>query len=177
MSEYVTIARPYAQAAFDFAKEHNAVDDWLAMISFMKAVVTEDSVSEAIKSSNNSASILEMLKTISDGYVDEYFLNFLRQIVENERLAVMPDILEEFERLKDEDERILKAQVVSVEKLPKNEMEKIQAFLEGKYQCSVVLSNIIDTDILGGVVIRTPKEVIDASIRSRIDELTDVLKS
>ena len=177
MSEYVTIARPYAQAAFDFAKERNAVDQWLSMIGFMKEVVTEDSVSETIKASNNSASILEMLKVISDGYVDEYFLNFLRQIVENERLAVMPDILEEFVRLKDEDENILKAQVVSVEKLHKNEMDKIQTFLEDKYQSSVVLSNIIDTDILGGVVIKTPKEVIDASIRSRIDELTDVLKS
>ena len=39
MSEYVTVARPYARAAYEFAKEHNAVEDWLSMIGFLKEIV------------------------------------------------------------------------------------------------------------------------------------------
>ena len=118
-----------------------------------------------------------MLTAVTDGYVDEYGLNFLKLIVENGRLAVIPDILEEFERLKDEDEKKLQANVRSVEKLSSGESEKIRKFLEDKYQCSVEIINTLDPDILGGVIIETPKEVIDASIRSRIDELAEVLKS
>jgi F-type H+-transporting ATPase subunit delta len=177
MSDYVTVARPYAKAAFDFAKEHNAVGDWLSMISFLKEVVSNDDVMNLIESSSSNESVIKILTSLTDGYIDGYVLNFLKQIIENGRLVVIPDILEEFKRLKDEDERKLQANVKSVEKLSKVELEKIKKFLEDKYQCSVEILNTIDPDILGGVVIETPKEVIDASIRSRIDELAEVLKS
>ena len=177
MSEYVTVARPYARAAYEFAKEHNAVEDWLSMIGFLKEIVSNPEITELIQSSGSNDSLIKMLIAVTDGYIDEYGLNFLKLIVENGRLAVIPDILEEFERLKDEDEKKLQANVRSVEKLSSGESEKIQKFLEDKYKCSVEIINTIDPDILGGVVIETPEEVIDASIRSRIDELAEVLKS
>ncbi len=177
MSEYATIARPYAQAAFDFAKEHSAVDQWLFMIDFMSQAVSNEEVASFIDSSAGNASVTSLLLRLSEGYVDGYGQNFLRQLVENHRLKALPDILAEFRRLKDEDERILHAEVVSAEPLPDAEMARITAFLKDKYSRTVSAVNTVDESILGGVVIKTPDEIIDASVRSRIDELALALKS
>ncbi len=177
MSQYATIARPYAKAAFEFAKEHKAIDEWMSMIGFLKEVVSNSEVTRLIQSSGSNSSVLNLLEKISHDFIDEYCLNFLRVIVENDRLPVIPDIFEEFIILKNEDENIINAEIVSAEKLPSDELVRLNNFLNDKYQAKVNVVNTIDQDILGGIIIKTPNEVIDASIKGKIDELAAVLKS
>ncbi len=174
MSELTTIARPYARAAFDFAKEHNAVEQWLNMLMFIDGIVKNTDFQQILKS-GNSILITTVLTKVTENYLDKYGLNFVKLLIENKRLEVAENILKEFIRLKNVDEKIMNVEVVSAEKLSKSDINKLLTYLKKKYQQSINLNNTIDPSILGGVIIKTETDVLDDSLKHRIESLAKEL--
>lgn len=174
MSELATIARPYARAAFEFAREHESVDKWLNMLMFIDGVVKNGDFQKIMKSGNHIL-VTTVLTKITENYLDKFGFNFVRILIENNRLEVAEDILREFIKIKNEYEKVLNVEVISAETLSAADSSKLLKYLKDKYQQTVKMSNTVNPEILGGVIIKTENDVLDMSLKHRIESLAKEL--
>ena len=96
MSEFTTVARPYAKAAFDFAIEHDQLAQWQTMLGFAAAVVTDDRMQNLLVSDFSANKIADIVIKICGDQLDRYGENFIRIMAENKRLQVLPAVLAQF---------------------------------------------------------------------------------
>ncbi len=100
MSEAITIARPYALAAFDFAKQKGTLKSWSDLLTDAAAAVANEQVATLIASPRVSSGQLEgLMLAICGDAVDQPGRNFLRLLIEEHRLPVLPEIANQFESL------------------------------------------------------------------------------
>src|SRR5688572_23267350 len=105
MAEPVTVARPYAEAAFRLALEAKALARWSDMLSLVEAVVTDESVSQRIGDPNVDGGALESLILGALGErLDGQGRNLVQVLIQNGRLDLLPHIRGQFEALRREQE-------------------------------------------------------------------------
>ncbi|HEY0211587.1 F0F1 ATP synthase subunit delta [Acerihabitans sp.] len=177
MSELVTVARPYAKAAFDFAVEHQSVEQWQAMLSFSAEVSRNDQMAELLSGAVAPETLSETFIAVCGDQLDQAGQNLIKVMAENGRLAVLPDVLEQFMEMRAAHESTVEVEVISVSQLKDEQLAKITAAMEQRLSRKVKLNCKIDKSVIAGVVIRAGDMVIDGSIRGRLDRLTDVLQS
>jgi len=98
-------------------------------------------------------------------------------MAENGRLLVLPEVLQQFNTLRDALEATVDVEVTSAATLSDEQLNKISAAMEKRLSRKVKLNCKIDKSVMAGVVIRAGDLVIDGSIRSRLERLADVLQS
>ncbi|GKV91552.1 F0F1 ATP synthase subunit delta [Pectobacterium carotovorum] len=177
MSEFVTVARPYAKAAFDFAVENQALDRWQNMLAFSAEVARNEQISELL---SGAVAPIELAKTfiaVCGDQLDEAGQNLIRVMAENGRLPVLPEVLEQFIQLRATLESTVDVDVISASTLSEQQQSKIAAAMEKRLSRKVKLNCKIDKSVMAGVVIRAGDMVIDGSIRGRLERLADVLQS
>ena len=96
MSELTTIARPYAKAAFEFAVEHKAVDQWLGMLGFAAQVAENETIHNLVHGSVAAEELANLFVGVCGEQLDEHGQNLIRVMAENGRLGVLPAVLAEF---------------------------------------------------------------------------------
>ncbi len=101
--------------------------------------------------------------------------NFLRLLAENDRFTVLPEIALRFDALKAEAERTIEVSIVAATEIDDRLAERIAASLEQRLGRSVALKTSVDPTLVGGAVIRAEDQVIDGSVRSRLQALGQVL--
>ena len=116
MSEFVTVARPYAKAAFDFAVEHNSVERWQDMLAFA-AEVTKTTKWQSFSGALAPETLSEAFIAICGEQLDENGQNLIKVMAENNRLKVLPDVLEQFIHLRAASEAIAEVEVISANQL------------------------------------------------------------
>ena len=124
----------------------------------------------------NGESAVALMKQLLEGLLNEEGESFLNIIGENQRFEVLPEIYEEFVRLKNEHDRVLKATVTSARALEAAELKALSDKLSSKYACEVTLENVIDPSIMGGAILKVGDEVIDASVKTSLKSLSSTLK-
>ncbi|MBA0215247.1 F0F1 ATP synthase subunit delta [Pectobacterium brasiliense] len=177
MSEFVTVARPYAKAAFDFAVENQALDRWQNMLAFSAEVARNEQIAELL---SGAVAPIELAKTfiaVCGDQLDEAGQNLIRVMAENGRLPVLPEVLEQFIQLRATLESTVDVDVISASTLSEQQLSKIAAAMEKRLSRKVKLNCKIDKSVMAGVVIRAGDMVIDGSIRGRLERLADVLQS
>lgn len=177
MSELTTIARPYAKAAFDFALEHQAVDQWLSMLFFASEVAKDETMEKVIHSDMAAAQLSDLFIQICGEQMDEFGQNLIRIMAENGRLSVLPAVLEEYTALKAAHEKELEAVITSAAPLKETEVAKLQAMLEKRYGHKVKTICKQDPSLMAGLIIKVGDDVIDASVRSKLNRLAEALQS
>lgn len=177
MSEVITVARPYAKAAFDVAVEHKALDKWLEMLTFAAEVAHNDTVQGLLHGSLGTEKLGDLFVQICGDQLNEQGQNLIKVMAENGRLSVLPAVLTEFVALKSELEKQLDASVCSASPLSDADVAKIQASLEKRYGRSVKLNFSIDPSLMAGLVIKAGDDIIDASIRNKLNRLAEALQS
>lgn len=177
MSEFITVARPYAKAAFDFAVEHQNVERWQQMLAFAAEVARNkqmaDLISGALAPEKMSASFI----AICGDQLDEAGQNLIKVMAENRRLIVLPDVLEQFIQLRDASNATVDVEVSSASTLSDEQLTKISTAMEKRLSRKVKLNCKIDKSVMAGVIIRAGDIVIDGSVRGRLERLADVLQS
>lgn len=177
MAEAVTIARPYAVAAFRLAKEKSALATWSAMLAFLDAVVSDQAVRALIDDPKvEMAAVERMLVAVCKGKLDDAGLNLVRLLVENNRLLVAPEIAAIFEELKAQDEGVLEAEITAAIKITDAQVKAIVEQLQRRFGKKIEASVKVDPEIVGGIKIVIGDTVIDASVRGRLQELAYTLK-
>ncbi|WP_323835068.1 F0F1 ATP synthase subunit delta [Photorhabdus africana] len=177
MSEFATVARPYAKAAFDFAVEKQSLEQWQNMLAFIAEVTRNEQVGELLSGSLASETLANTFIAICGEQVDEHAQNFIRVMAENGRLLALPEVLQQFIQLRASLESTVDVEVISATELREQQLAKISVAMEKRLSRKVKLNCKIDKSVIAGVVVRAGDLVIDGSIRGRLDRLTDVLQS
>jgi F-type H+-transporting ATPase subunit delta len=177
MSQLTTIARPYAKAAFDFAADKGALDQWGQMLTFAAEVTKNKDIAGVLTSSASADRLAEIFIAVCGEQFDEYGQNLLRVMAENGRLVALPEVCEEFFALKQAHEKEIDAEVISAAKLSKKQLADISSKLEQRLERKVNLNCSVDETLLGGVVIRAGDLIIDNSTRGQLNRLSDALQS
>ena len=177
MSDLTTIARPYAKAAFDFAVEKGALDQWGQMLSFAAEVAKNEQMHELLTGSVSADKLAEVFVAVCGDQVDAHGQNLLKVMAQNGRLAALPDVCEQFFALKKEHEKEVDVEVISAPDLSDEQLAGISSKLEQRLERKVKLNCSVDEALLGGVIIRAGDLVIDDSARGRLNRLSDALQS
>ena len=177
MSEFITVARPYAKAAFDFAVEHQSVDRWQDMLMFAAEVTKNEQMAELLSGALAPETLAESFIAVCGEQLDESGQNLIRVMAENNRLNALPDVLEQFIHLRAASEAISEVEVTSANALSDEQLKKISAAMEKRLSRKVKLNCKIDKSVMAGVISRAGDMVIDGSVRGRLERLADVLQS
>ena len=176
MSELITVARPYAQAVFDLARETAALQGWSDSLAFAAAVAADEAMAEAIENPNMTIEQrAELFIAVCADSMDDSGRNFIRLLAENDRLTALPQIAELFETLRAEEEGSIEASVVSAKPLNDAQQAEIIASLKKRFDRDVTLHCEVDESLLGGAIIRAGDTVIDGSMRGRLEQFTTAL--
>lgn len=176
MAESITIARPYAQAAFEEAQKQGDLKGWSEMLAGLAAVTENAEVGGLIANPKVGKSTLaDLMIAIAGASIGTQQKNFIRVLADNQRLAVLPEIFSSFEALRAEAEKTVNAVVESAFELSAAQQEKIASVLKKRMGREIRLSCNIKQDLLGGIVIRAGDKVIDGSAITRLGELATAL--
>lgn len=167
-----TVARPYAQAAFQYAQETHAIDQWESMLSELAQYVSHSEVKDFLKNPTYSADEhAEFCNKLVSHQLGDTQQNFIKILAEKNRLLVLPTIFNLFVALRLEAEKILPVTVKSAFPLDEEDLKKINTFLNRRFQQAVSLKTEVDKNLIGGVLIHAGGQIIDNSVRGQLDRL------
>ncbi|MCQ4286419.1 F0F1 ATP synthase subunit delta [Pseudomonas stutzeri] len=173
-----TLARPYAKAAFEFASAAGRIDAWSGMLSLAAVAVDVPQVAELLKNPRlTSESKVQTLVQLFGSDIDEAFRNFVSTLGDNDRLDVLPMIGELFEELKAEAEKTLDVEVQTAFELSPAQLQTLAAALSKRLDRTVNPQQVVNPALIGGVVIRAGDVVVDGSVRGKLSQLAESLKS
>jgi len=176
MSEAITIARPYAQAVFEVAQKLSDLKGWSEVLQLLAEAVSYSEIRTVINSPRvERTQIADLLGDILSGRAKPQQMNFIRVLIENQRLSLLPEIAAIFETLKAESEKIVNVVVDSAFELSVAQQEKIVSSLKARMGREIKLVCKVNKELLGGVVIRAGDQVIDGSARTRLGEMATAL--
>ena len=175
MSQALTVARPYARAAFAIARDANALPAWSDALAFAARVAADPSVAALL--GNPKLTQADAATLLAPEGANELFGNFLGLLFDNRRLPLLPEIAGLYDELRLESERVVKAKVTSAAALPAAELESIKAALKKRFGREVDVESAIDESLIGGAVIDAGDVVIDGSLRGKLERLQTVLAS
>ncbi|MGK9066429.1 F0F1 ATP synthase subunit delta [Stutzerimonas chloritidismutans] len=173
-----TLARPYAKAAFEFAGSAGRIDAWSGMLSLAAVAVEVPQVAELLKNPRlTSESKVKTLVQALGSDIDEAFRNFVTTLGDNDRLDVLPMIRELFEELKAEAEKTIDVEVQTAFELSPAQLQTLAAALSKRLDRTVNPQQVVNPALIGGVVIRAGDVVVDGSVRGKLSQLAESLKS
>lgn len=176
MSQAITVARPYAQAAFDEAQKLGELKSWSDMLHAAAGSLAQSDMLAVITSTRvNHTQLNDLMLAVCGGKLSKTAHNFIKLLVENKRLLVLPEILDMFEALRAEAEKSVDVVVTSAFELNEAQKKKIAAALKVRMGREIKLSCETNRELLGGIVIRAGDKVIDGSARTRLSELAVAL--
>ena len=176
MAEKSTIARPYAQAAFDLAQEAGDLKKWSDMLQFAASVAADKQMSSLFDSPKLSEEqLVELFFSVCEGQLNPASQNFIRVLTENKRLNVLPEIATMYEKHRAEAEKSVEAEVISAFPLSDALQKQLTEALKNRLGRDVNLVTSIDESLIGGAIIRAGDFVFDASVSEQLDKLTTAL--
>ena len=178
MAEPITIARPYAEAAFALADGAGKLADWSGMLGALAQVSENDRVREAIGDPNLPATkVAGLFLSILAGKLSRECENFVRVLAENRRLALLPQIRAQYEMLKNEREGVVEAEIQTAFELDAAQLADLAARLEKHTGRKVRTQVSVNKALIGGVRVAIGDQVIDASVRAQLAALENALKA
>lgn len=169
MSLALTLARPYARAAFAVARDEGDFASWSQALAFSAQVAADPRVSALLQNpglDDQEAVALLTPEGASDGY-----LRFLGVLTQAQRVTLLPEIAGMYEQLRAEAEHVVKAKVTTATELDPAELDKIVAALNKRFGRQVEVSTAVDASLIGGAVIDAGDVVIDGSLKGKLSRL------
>jgi F-type H+-transporting ATPase subunit delta len=168
MAENVTIARPYAEALFALADAGGTLGRWSQALAVMARVAAHPELRAAIANPNLSADQVYGLFAGACGDLAAEAQNLVRVLIENGRLAVLPEIRAIFEELKNEREGVMEATITSAHPLDAGQLAALVAELERRFGRKISPRVQVDANLIGGARMQVGDEVIDGSVRGKL---------
>jgi F-type H+-transporting ATPase subunit delta len=176
MAEIVTVARPYAEAAFKLAQETGNLAAWSDMLELIEAVVRDPAIASRINDPSVDPQALEgaILGTVGDR-VHGHARNLIQVLVQNGRLDLITHIRALYDARRREHEGVLEARIISAMRLSDEQVRQLVETLERKYERKVTAEVEVDPELIGGARIVVGDKVIDATVRGRLDAMAAAL--
>jgi F-type H+-transporting ATPase subunit delta len=178
VAERATIARPYAKAAFEYARDARAFAEWSRGLQLAAEIVADPRVAALIKNPELTVDkIADFVTGVAGDKLNAGMQNFVRVLAANRRLLLLPEIAAHYEVFRAQVENTVEVEVISAVKLDAAQSEKLAAAINTRLKRRVNLHNTVDATLLGGAVIRAGDLVIDGSLKGRLERLRTDLTS
>jgi F-type H+-transporting ATPase subunit delta len=178
MAELTTIARPYAEAAFRLAHEKNALANWSQMLALASAVVADPQVAAALDNPRLTRDDKEkLLLRICGDRLDPLGQNFIRTLVDANRVALLPQVTALFENLRNDAEGVAKAQIETAFPLSDTQLADLKAALEKHFGRKIDATVKIEPSLIGGARITVGDSVIDGSVQAKLEAMGTHLRA
>jgi F-type H+-transporting ATPase subunit delta len=172
MADRLTIARPYARAAFAEASAAKALEPWSAALATGAQVVRDPRVETLLGNPHvTPEQLAQLLIGIAGDGLGAHGENFVRTLAANRRLAYLPEIAAQFDTLKDKAQGVADVTVTSAAALNDAQQRQLAAALEKRLKRAVRLHCAVDPTLIGGAVLRSGDLVIDGSLRTRLERI------
>lgn len=171
MAENITLARPYAQAVFNLAKESDSLAKWseafIALVGVTENTDVQNLIANPAVEPADKAEIIAKAAGLS-GNKETGLLGLLAK---NGRLSILPEVAGLFEQLKNKEENTENVEITSAVALTEEQLETFKAKLTKRFGKEVHIETQVDESILGGAIIRAGSEVIDGSVKTKLERL------
>ena len=178
MAEYLTQSRPYAEAIFEIAEQDNSVDSWirdLALIStsfqdnLIQALIDTPDISQREKA--------EKFVSIFEGEVSAKTINFLKTLGQANRLKILDNIILNFLELVAKKRNQKNVVVSSAFELESDQLEKIKLAMQKRLGADIIITSAVDKTLIGGMKISYEDQVIDLSLKNKLESLKTQLRN
>lgn len=177
MAESVTVARPYAEAVFRTARETGALGVWSERLARLAMVAQDREVALLIGNPRLSAEqVAQLFISLADDN-DATLSNFIRVLAENRRLTLLPDISRLFELAKGQEEGVKEAVVHSAFPIDAGQVSALVQQLEAHFGTRLTATVSVDPSLIGGVRVAVGDQVLDASVRGKLDAMATALNN
>ena len=175
MAELATIARPYAEALYRVAKSGN-LSAWSELVAEMaQAAAHPDVIALAHNPKVSAAQTAEAFLSVLKSPVTEEAKNFISTLTEYDRLTVLPEIAVQFHALKNADAGAADAEIISAFELSPTQVSELAATLEKKFGRKLHPTVTVDSSLIGGVRIVVGDQVLDTSVRAKLQQMHNAL--
>ena len=176
MAELATVARPYAEAAFKSALEQDALGKTSDALQLLAAVAADERMHSVLSDPRVSAAQKkDLFAAIAGDRLDDVAKNLLSVLIDNQREELIGEISAQFDELKREHERVVKARITSAQPLDEAQRAGIVAALEKRYGKKVEAEMDVDPELLGGARVQVGDQVIHASVRDALGQMAAAL--
>ncbi|MCB1582057.1 MAG: F0F1 ATP synthase subunit delta [Marinicella sp.] len=169
MSELITLARPYAKAAFEFAKSESVVDQWSKDLMVAAGLAQDEQVLNYF--SRPDVPDEDLVQLVCGDNTSEHYKNFVRLLVDNDRLSLLPEVAELYQYYLEQDSQALTVDVFSAVELTDAQKQAMTAALSKRTGKQISLNTQIDETLMGGARIHCGDLVIDGTLRGKVDRL------
>ena len=177
MAENVTVARPYAEAAFGIADAGGTLPAWAQALDMLAEIVTHPEVRAAIGNPRlTDEQLYGVIASLTGDAMTADIQKFVRLLLENGRLAALPEIRDLFQELKNEREGVVDALISTAFELNPAQTADLVADLERRFRRKVNPVMALEKELIGGVRVTIGDEVIDSSVRGQLAAMASVLK-
>jgi F-type H+-transporting ATPase subunit delta len=171
MAELATIARPYAEALFRVAKAGNLAL-WSGLVSEMAQVAAVPEVKALASNPKVSdQQVADVFFSALKSPVGDEARNFIHMLLDNGRLTLLPEISAQFHVLKNAMEGAADAEIASAFALSEAQVKDLVATLEKKFGRKLNPSVTVDGSLIGGVRVVVGDEVLDTSVRAKLQQM------
>lgn len=178
MADAHTIARPYAEAVFELARDRGELEQWDQTLSLLARIATDEEMERLLGDPRISEDhMAKVFREVAGGQLGKEADRFLDTLFANDRVAYLPDILEIFRELRREAEGEIHAVVTSAVPLSEEQEATVIARLKERFGQQVTLETEVDESLLGGMVVRAGDLVIDGSVRGGLEQLRNHLQA
>ena len=177
MAESVTIARPYAEAIYRVAQESGAQGIWSQRLQKLALIAQNGDMASVMGNPQLSAEQVAALVISLCEDNDAVLGNFVRTLAENRRLALLPEISRLFELAKSQEEGVKEAVVHSAFPIDDTQVAALLQQLEPRFGTRLTARVEIDPSLIGGVRVAVGDQVLDASVRGKLDAMAVALNN
>jgi len=176
MAESSTIARPYAKAAFEYALENKALEQWSKALDLL-ALIANDKDAVAFVSNPNvtNEQRVSFFETLAGDKLDKKLKNFIKLLSDNNRLLELPELNQQFSHLKADYEKTVDVELVSAIEMTEATQKLFAEKLAKRLGRKVSIQNNVDPSLIGGLIVKAEDLVIDGSISGKIAKLSESL--
>jgi F-type H+-transporting ATPase subunit delta len=178
VADRATIARPYARAAFAHAREAKDLGAWSKLLGKAAEGAKDSRVARLIGNPHVTGDeLVDLLGGLSKQAAGEGGKNFLRALAENGRLALLPEIAAQYEKLWADVQGVVDVTVIAAREIAAPQQKRLESALAKRLGRDVRMQVQIDEALIGGAVVRAGDLVIDGSLKGRLERLGSALQN
>jgi len=176
MSDLSNVARPYAQAVFEMARDAGDLAGWGDQLELLGLVSSDAAVVEMLKNpAFSKGQQTELITSVCGDKLSADGVNLVKLLVQNDRVDALTDIAEIYAQKRAEAESVVEADMITATAIDEAQQQSFAKALESKLGRTVKLKFQVDEDLIGGAVIRAGDWVVDGSVKAQLEQLVGKL--
>lgn len=174
---YEYLDRRYALALYEIAEKNNKVDEYLRDLKEICSIFDENKdFYEIIRHPKvNTEKKKQIFNDLFKGKVDEDLLSFMFVLIEKGRILQLKDKLNQMENIDLERRNMVRGVVKTAVPILPEELKQLKVIFEKKYDKTILFDTEVDRNLLGGVYVKVGNDIIDGTVKSKIDEMKELM--